>query len=166
MQSIIVLTIVNPILESGQLITTDSCTCPEGVITYQCIIDGSEPGGFTIWNGTAFSCGQSNSILLRHNLFTTQSGAFGSCNNGIISGQSLGVSPGNVYTSQLQVNVTNSSRSELVGRRVQCVYSPDGSTYIVVNSTTIRITGIASSYVTKMYSYACNLSKKVTASCA
>ena len=166
MQSFLVLTIVNPLLESGQLITTDSCICPEGVITYQCIIDGSEPGGFTIWNGTAFSCGQSNSILLRHNLFSTPSGAFGSCNNGIISGQSLGVSPGNVYTSQLQVNVTNSSRSELVGRSVQCVYSPDGSTYIVVNSTTITITGIACTYVTCTKMYSCTLSKKVRASCA
>ena len=134
---------VNSSLESRQLIKTDSCTCPEGIITYQCTIDVSQPGGFTIWNGTAFSCGQSNHILLRHNLFNTPTGAFGSCNDGIISGRSLGVSSDgtNVYTSQLQVNVTNSSRSGLVGRTVQCVYSPDGSTYNVINLTTITITG-------------------------
>ena len=107
-----------------------------------CVIDGTDPGGFTIWNGTTFNCGQSNNILLRHNLFGTQTGAFGSCNEGTISGQSLGVSPGNVYTSQLQVNITNSSRSELVGRTVQCVYSPDGSTYISINSSTIMISGM------------------------
>ena len=132
---------MNPSLESGQLIKTDSCTCPEGVITYMCVIDGTDPGGFTIWNGTAFNCGQSDNILLRHNLFGTQTGAFGSCNGGTISGRSLRVSSDNIYTSQLQVNVTNSSRSELVGGTVQCVYSPDGSTYIVIDSTTITITG-------------------------
>ena len=132
---------MNPLLESGQLIKTDSCTCPEGIITYQCIIDGTDPGGFTIWNGTAFNCGQSNNILLRHNRFGTTDGAFGSCNNGIISGRSLGVREGNIYTSQLQVNLTSGSSSDLVGRTVQCVYSPDGSTNIVINSTTILITG-------------------------
>ena len=149
---IFVFIIVNSFLESGQLIQTDSCTCPEGIITFKCIIDGSEPGGFTIWNGTAFNCGQSNNILLRHNLFNTQTGAFGSCNNGIISGQSLRVSAeGNVYTSQLQVNVTNSSRSDLIGRTVQCVYSPDGNAHIVINSTTVMITG--NSYVYNIVSH-------------
>ena len=123
---------MNSLLESRQLIKTDSCTCPEGVITYMCVIDGTGPGGFTIWNGTAFNCGQSNNILLRHNLFGTQTGAFGSCNGETISGRSLRVSRGNVYTSQLQVNITNSSRSELVGRTIQCVYSPNGSTYIII----------------------------------
>jgi hypothetical protein len=140
---------VSPLLESGQLIKTDSCTCPEGIITYQCTIDGSQPGGFTIWNGTAFSCGQSNNILLRNNLFNMPTGAFGSCNDGIISGRSLGVSSDgtNIYTSQLQVNVTNGSRSELVGRTVQCVYSPDGVTYNIINSSTILITGNSYSYM-------------------
>ena len=147
MSRIFVLIIVNPLLEYGQLIKTDSCTCPEVVITYQCIIDANVPGGFTIWNGTAFNCGPSNNILLRHNSFSGQTGAFGSCNNGIISGRSLGVSEGNVYTSQLQVNLTSSSRSGLIGRTVQCVYSPDGSTNIVINSTTIMITG------NKLYTY-------------
>ena len=107
-----------------------------------CVIDGMDPGGITIWNGTAFNCSQSNNIIrLRHRLFSTQTGAFGSCNDGTISGRSLGVGAGNVYTSQLQVNITNSSRSELVGKTVQCVYNPDGSTDIVINSTTIMISG-------------------------
>ena len=151
----------NPFLESGQLIKTDSCTCPEGIITYQCVIDGTDPGGFTIWNGNAFNCGQSNNILLRHNLFSTQTGAFGSCNNGIISGQSFRVSEGNVYTSQLQVNVINSSRSDLIGRTVQCVYSPDGNTHIVINSTIIMITG--NSYVYNIVSHITKPNSKVHA---
>ena len=92
---------MNSLLESGWLIKTDSCTCPEGVITYMCIINGMDPGVFTIWNGTAFNYGQSNNLLLRYNLFGTQTGAFGSCNDGTISGQSLGAGAGNVYTSQL-----------------------------------------------------------------
>ena len=133
--------VTNQQLDSGQLIKTDSCTCPEGVITYRCIIDANVTGGFTIWNGTAFNCGPSNNILLRHNSFGGQSGAFGSCNDGIISGRSLGVSNGNIYTSQLQVTITNSSRSGLIGRTVQCVYSPDGSTNLIINSTTIMLTG-------------------------
>ena len=137
--------IVNSFLESGQLIQTDSCICPEGIITYQCTIDVSQPGGFTIWNGTAFSCGQFNRILLRHSLFDSLTGAFGSCNDGIISGRSLGVSSdgtnNTIYTSQLQVNVTNSSRSGLVGRTVQCVYSPDATIFSIIDSTTIAITG-------------------------
>ena len=152
---------VNSLLESGRLIKTDSCTCPEGIITYQCTIDVSQPGGFTIWNGTAFSCGPFNHILLRHNSFNSSTGAFGSCNDGIISGQSLGVSSDGtyVYTSQLQVNITNSSRSGLVGRTVQCVYSPDATIFNVINSTTIAITGNSPVYETGACLNICNSNK-------
>ena len=136
---LIVVNLFELAMVSGQLTKTDFCTCPEGDITYVCVINGNGRGGFTIWQGTAFNC-QSNHILLRNNLFGS-SGAFGSCNNGIISGRSLGVSEGNVYTSQLQVSVNSDSRSDLIGRTVECVYSPDGSTNNLINSTTITITG-------------------------
>ena len=50
-----------------------------------------------------------------------------------------------------------SSRLKLVGRTVQCVYSPDGSTYIVINSSTITISGmIIAMYTTLVVNHVSN----------
>ena len=118
---------------SGQLIKISNCTCLEDIITYNCVITGS---GFTVWQGNAFDCSaQNNKTLLRHTLFGG-SGTMKQCNGGAIVGRSLGVS-GDIYTSEL--NVTASS--DLIGRTVECAYSPNGITVTPVNSTTIGLTG-------------------------
>ena len=128
-------------MEPGQLIKNGSCTCPDNVIKYICIINGSNQGGFTIWQGTAFNCpAEKDRILLRHNSFTSR--AFGSCNDGNIIGESVGVSLGStcVYTSRLVDNIT--ADPSLIGRRVECIYKPNGATEISVDSMTINVTGM------------------------
>ena len=117
----------------GELNKISSCTCLNNDITYTCAVNGL---GFTIWQGSAFDCpAQLNRILLHHTSFA--SGIMGLCNGGTIVGHSLGVS-GSVYTSQLTVSVT----SNMIGRMIECAYSPMGVTITPINSTTIAITGM------------------------
>ena len=120
----------------------NDCICPGDIATFNCNVTGS---GFTIWRGSAFDCPAVDSIiLLRHSLFAN--GVMKLCNDGVIVGQSLGISTnsmGNtVYMSQLMVNVTASSST--IGRTVECVHrSPDGMDTLI-GSTTLEITGIIS----------------------
>ena len=123
------------VVEKGlcDLTKTSSCTCPNGVLTYTCVVNGL---GFTIWQGSAFECSaQGNRILLRHMSFTSDT--MGRCNGGGIVGRSLGVSE-DVYTSQLTVTVTQN----LINRIIECAYSPNGVTATPINSTIIAISGM------------------------
>jgi hypothetical protein len=92
------------------------CVCPGDKLIYRCTVQGS-PTGATIWTGTAFSGCQRNEILLQHHQFTQPGGPTGTCNNGAIVGQSLGVQ-GNNYTSQLNVTIT----PETAGNTITCAY--------------------------------------------
>ena len=118
----------------------NDCTCPADVVTYNCNVTGS---GFTIWRGSALDCpAVSSIILLRHSLFSN--GVMKLCNEGVIIGQSLGVSTdslGNtVYMSQLMVNLTASSN--VIGRTVECVYHNPSEVDALTASTTLEISGI------------------------
>lgn len=126
-------------MESGQLIKIGDCTCPEDIVTYNCIVNAPGLGGFTIWRGTAFDeCPDvQNRVLLRHNSYQN-GGAFGQCGDAIV-GRSLQVEPNFVYISQLQINIA--ANPGLIGRTVECVYNPSGNTIIFINSTTIDIEG-------------------------
>ena len=118
---------------TGQLTKIGDCVCPESIVTYNCIVVGP---GFTIWQGSTFECStQENRILLRHNSF--RGGAFGLCNGGAIVGSSISVSEDNAYTSQLNITVS----SNVIGRTVECAYSPNGITVTPVDSATIDLTG-------------------------
>ena len=115
-------------------------TCPADVVAYNCNVTGS---GFTIWRGSAFDCPTVSSvILLRHSLFAN--GVMKLCNEGVIVGQSLGVSTdtlGNtVYMSQLMVNLTASSN--VIGRTIECVYRNPSGVDALIASTTLEISGI------------------------
>ena len=83
---------------------------------YTCTVQGTIHGS-TVWNGTAFSGCPQDEILLSHPLYNHTEGTAGTCNNGDIEGQSLGVQ-GNHYTSQLNVTVT----PDIVGKTITCVY--------------------------------------------
>ena len=75
-------------------------------------------GGSTLWEGTAFDCFETeDSILLRHSLFGS-GGITGQCNNGAITGQSIGVE-NECYTSQLNVTVDPT----LNKRTVRCTHT-------------------------------------------
>jgi hypothetical protein len=95
----------------------NECVCPGDKLTYRCIVQGSANGA-TIWNGTAFSGCPQDEILLRHGDFISTGGLTGTCNNGAIVGQSLGVQ-GNNYTSQLNVTIT----PETIGKTITCAYN-------------------------------------------
>ena len=127
--------------------SSDYCTCPGGIVHYNCSVTGS---GFTIWKGSAFDCPDANNgdsrIRLRHSSFG--SGTTGLCNNGAIIGQSLGINTNGlnnpVYVSQLMINLTASSN--VVGGMVECVYLNPSGVETVVGSTTIEITGCETAY--------------------
>lgn len=126
---------------SGRLIkTSNECTCPGDIVTYNCNITGS---GFTVWRGSAFDCPERESrIRLRHSLFGTDDGSMGLCNDGVIVGRSLGVSTDSlnntVFMSQLIINLT--STSNVVGQTVECVYLI-GAEETIIGSTIVDIAG-------------------------
>ena len=105
-----------------------NCTCPGEVLTFICSING---GGNTLWTGTAFSC-NSNEILLRHTQFSLQGGTSGSCNNGAISGWSIGVTD-RCYSSELNVTVS----PDLNGRTILCNH--DGTSQRSIGASTLNV---------------------------
>ena len=109
-----------------------SCACPGEVLTFLCNIIG---GGTTLWSGTAFSC-LSNEILLRHSQFSEPRGTSGSCNDGTITGRSIGVTDG-CYTSELNVTVSTS----LSNKTVQCIHDASTGPRTINVSTLIVATG-------------------------
>jgi hypothetical protein len=107
------------------------CVCPGDKLTYECTIQG-ETTGATIWKGNALSGCQQNAILLQHHQFTPTGGSAGTCNNGAIVGQSLGIQ-GNNYTSQLNVTIT----PETAGKTITCAYDALTAQDIMVKFSTI-----------------------------
>ena len=109
--------------------------CPGEVVNYTCtVVDTSNPPiGFSVWRGTAFNCPvSSNGIFLIHSLFNT-SGVSGTCNNGAITAESVGVVD-SCYTSRLMVTVSVA----LNGTTVECTLSG----VRVVGSRTLLIAGM------------------------
>ena len=102
------------------------CICPGYSVTYECTVIG---GLGTVWRGTAFnSCGE---IFLLHDRFGENYTK--TCNNGEISGGSLGVF-GSFYVSQLSVKVRFSS----IGKTVQCAHDDENT--VIIGSSTIQAT--------------------------
>ena len=109
-----------------------NCACPGEVLTFICNINGR---GSTLWTGTAFSCNM-NEILLRHSQFSQPEGISMSCNNGAITGRSIGVTDG-CYSSELDVTVS----PNLNGRTILCNH--DGTTQRNIGAATLNVvTGI------------------------
>ena len=120
---------------SGQFIKISDCTCPEDIITYNCIISGP---GFTIWQGNAFDClSQGDVIPWSHTSFGNNINATKQCSGGAIVGREVGVSEGNIYTSQLSVTAS----SNLIGRTVECVHRTVSGNDNTIGSATIELTG-------------------------
>lgn len=89
------------------------CVCSGENLIYNCSVHDNAHGA-TVWNGTAFSGCE---ILLPHRHFTPTGDPIGTCNNGDIVEQSLGVQ-GNNYTSQLNVTITLG----IAGKTITCAY--------------------------------------------
>ena len=107
--------------------------CPGEVVNYTCTIVDSAGIGSTFWRGTAFNCPTSSNIIsLTHPLFST-SGVSGTCTNGAITAESIGVVD-NCYTSGLMVTAS----VRLNETTVECTFSG----VRVVGSRTILIAGM------------------------
>ena len=105
------------------------CACVDSLLTFTCTAVG---GGSTLWDGTAFDCiGNGNSILLRHDRFSS-GGVDGQCNNGAITGQSIGVE-NECYTSQLNVTVDPT----LNMRTIRCTHT--SLTRTTIGETTLTV---------------------------
>ena len=81
------------------------CFKSNDTANFSCSLTDNFPISGTVWNGTAFNCPHSNSIInnriyLAHSDFSEV--AFGICNNGQIFAQSVGIS-GFQYTSMLSI---------------------------------------------------------------
>ena len=101
-------------------------------------------GGNTQWGGTTFDCPDtSNTITLSHTSYAKE-GTQGDCNNGAVTGRSLGVRNGNCYISQLNITVQNTSNS----LTVQCVYNADSGPIEIGESSITAVSGIMASACT------------------
>ena len=129
----------------NDMTTKSACTCLGYPQTYVCAVVG-EPGGTTVWQGSAFNC-TSGEISLFHDRYESDEGALGDCNNGDIVGRSLRAvssidnnnSTVTSYVSQLSVTVS----SNIIGKSIECVHD-DGTTQtptIVGHSTITATTG-------------------------
>ena len=113
-----------------------SCACHGDILTYTCTAVG---GGNTQWGGTTFDCpNTANMIALSHTFYATE-GTRGACNNGAVTGRSLGVMNGNCYTSQLNFTVQNTSST------VQCVHVVDSGSTEIGESSITAVSGTVAS---------------------
>ena len=118
---------------------TNDCAGDGDTLTFNCTVLGSA-GGATVWTGTAFDCPNNEITLLHSSYKSGRHGAFGSCNNGAIVAQSLGVED-SYYTSQLNVKVT--TNNNMIGKTIICENALNLTNSVVQFSTTIKnITGI------------------------
>ena len=115
--------------EGGLQLLDNVCYfCPGESLTYECAVVG-EPGGTTVWTGTAFNCGN-HEISLFHGDYKSTKGAHGEC--GDITGQSIRVDANTMdgnnsiateyYVSQLIVNISSGANGT-----IDCHYD-DGTT--------------------------------------
>ena len=107
------------------------CACPGDILTYTCTAVG---GGTTLWGGTAFKCGRSNEIALRHSRFAS-GGINGTCNNGAILGQNIGVQDNNCFISQLNITVD----AEFNNKTVYCVHDSVTNSSLTIGTAILRV---------------------------
>ena len=103
-----------------RLVSTSECDCHDQTLTYECTVTGG-PGGATVWTGSALNCPGGETVLL-HRRFTKSRGIMGTCNNGSTVAQSLSVQNNNLYTSQLDVTVTQNA----TGKTIMCILQWQG----------------------------------------
>lgn len=120
-----------------------NCVCPGGKLTFTCTIN---EGGTTLWTGTAFTGCSLNEILLRHSQFSEPGGAFGRCNNGAITGRSIGVID-ECYSSMLNVTVS----SDFNGETIRCNHDGNGVTRTIGVSTLNVVTGELACLLATLY---------------
>ena len=120
-------------LEEGFYPPPEHCACLGETVVYRCNVRGV---GNTQWHGSAFDCA-TNDVILRHNRYTELGGVMGECNNGIITGNSIGVE-NDIYVSEIRVDVVEG----LLGGSISCThneqtrFTPIGTANITTLNTT------------------------------
>ena len=103
---------------------SNECRCTSDILTFECTVMN---GLATSWNGSAFSCANSQSEIRFFNITATDE----TCNDGMITGRVIRHQDNN-YTSQ--VNVTAST--DLTGKSIECArLSDDGSKSVIFIKT-------------------------------
>jgi hypothetical protein len=121
-----------------QLISTS--VCPWGInMTFECTVNGTI-GDTTVWTGTDFNGCDNNEISLLHINRFGNKGAYGTCNNGAITGQIVNVIMGtnsnrSIYTSQLIVTVRSENN---LGKVIECFHD-DGANVSLVGSINLTV---------------------------
>ena len=103
------------------------CVCPGNTVVFECTIVGAIA---TVWKGSFFTDCPSNSIVLRHRVFTP--GINGTCNDGAVVANGIEVI-NNSYTSQLIVTVN----PEVNNSTVECIR--DGSMEMTVGTCPLSL---------------------------
>lgn len=122
-----------------QAVGNKECICSGDTVSYKCTVMGR---GTTLWQGSAFRDCASNHIALLHSQFTSDEGAYGTCNNGAIVGWSIAVED-DCYTSQLNVTIS----TELDGSNVECVYDNGREASAIDLSMVIKLKGSSQHYI-------------------
>lgn len=115
-------------------LSANECICPGDQLMYECTSIG---GLATVWEGTAFDCGQaSNQIFLRHSKFSSQSSpAEGECNNGNIRALGIRVLNSTAFISQLNVTVTK----DMNNKTIECATHYLNGTRVTVGMSTVVV---------------------------
>ena len=125
------------------MLLTTKCVCPGTLITLQCTVTGS---GTTVWQGSAFSCDNTDdgTLPLRHSQFANGT-LVKECNSDgtMIMAREVEVT-GDNYTSQLIIPVT----PEIDNKTVECAHD-NGATVRVISASTVDITSGNNITVTK-----------------
>ena len=107
-------TVILVALKVSGIMESSYCAKPGDQLIFECTVIGRSA---TVWHGSAFDCGGGNDeIGLRHSQYSSEQGASGTCNNGDILVQTIGVDNSNHYISQVNVNVT----SEMHNKTIEC----------------------------------------------
>ena len=114
----------------GELVRISDCTCPGYELKLQCTVPGV---GFTEWIGTALD--DDCTIMFAHSSFEPGKSG-GSCNDGGIVGHWIEKYGGQNYTSQLTIQIVNTT---LAGKSVVCIYN-NGSREVIIGEHVIILT--------------------------
>ena len=124
--------------------TSNRCLCPGDSLTYECTVMG-DPGGTTVWRGSAFSCINQEIALFHADYESAQSeGTHGEC--GDIIGKSIrsdvNITNDNSYSTTVSYYISRLMvpiNSGTMGRTIECLYD-DGAIATLVGREKVNIT--------------------------
>ena len=108
----------------------DECLCPGDVITYECT--AGENATNVVWKGSALNCSSTDNAIILPLRGQNNTSRVGTCNNDTISGKIVRIDKNGIFTSQLNVTLTD----EVIEKDIECAYD-DGITEVPMGSLNI-----------------------------